>query len=128
MEIMFLVDTNVFLEILLTQDKKEICKKFLDENIENLHISDFSLHSIGVILFRYDKEIVFQKFVEDVLPNIELLSLPAELYGEVVNAKKKLNLDFDDAYQYRVASYYGLKVVTMDRDFERINDVDILFL
>ena len=127
MEIMFLVDTNVFLEILLTQDKKEICKKFLDENIENLHISDFSLHSIGVILFRYDKEIVFQKFVEDVLPNIELLSLPAELYGEVVNAKKKLNLDFDDAYQYRVASYYGLKVVTMDRDFERINDVDILF-
>ena len=79
-------------------------------------------------MFRYDKEIVFQKFVEDVLPNIELLSLPAELYGEVVNAKKKLNLDFDDAYQYRVASYYGLKVVTMDRDFERINDVDILFL
>jgi len=128
MEIMFLVDTNVFLEILLTQDKKEICKKFLDENIENLHISDFSLHSIGVILFRYNKEIVFQKFVEDVLPNIELLSLPAELYGEVVNAKKKLNLDFDDAYQYRVASYYELKVVTMDRDFERINDVDILFL
>ena len=128
MEIMFLVDTNVFLEILLTQDKKEICKKFLDENIENLHISDFSLHSIGVILFRYDKEIVFQKFVEDVLPTTELLSLPAELYGEVVNAKKKMNLDFDDAYQYRVASYYGLKVVTMDRDFERINDVDILFL
>ena len=128
MEIMFLVDTNVFLEILLTQDKKEICKKFLDENIGNLHISDFSLHSIGVILFRYNKEIVFQKFVNDVLPTTELLSLPAELYGEVVNAKKKLNLDFDDAYQYRVASYYGLKVVTMDRDFERINDVDILFL
>ena len=128
MEILFLVDTNVFLEILLTQDKKEICKKFLDENIENLHISDFSLHSIGVILFRYNKEIVFQKFVNDVLPTTELLSLPAELYGEVVNAKKKLNLDFDDAYQYSIAKYYGLKVVTMDRDFERINDVDILFL
>jgi len=79
-------------------------------------------------LFRYNKEIVFQKFVEDVLPTIELLSLPAELYGEVVNAKKKLNLDFEDAYQYSVASYYGLKVVTMDRDFEGINDVDILFL
>ena len=116
------------MEILLTQDKKEICKKFLDENIENLHISDFSLHSIGVILFRYNKEIVFQKFVNDVLPTTELLSLPAELYGEVVNAKKKLNLDFDDAYQYSIAKYYGLKVVTMDMDFERIDDVDILFL
>jgi len=128
MEIMFLVDTNVFLEILLTQDKKEICKKFLDKNIGNLHITDFSMHSIGVILFRYHKEIIFQKFVEDVLPNTELLSLPMELYGEVVNAKKKLNLDFDDAYQYSVAKYRGLKVVTMDSDFKRIKDVDILFL
>jgi predicted nucleic acid-binding protein len=51
---MFLVDTNIFLEILLTQDKKAICKKFLDKNIGNLHITDFSLHSIGVILFRYN--------------------------------------------------------------------------
>jgi predicted nucleic acid-binding protein len=125
---MFLVDTNIFLEILLTQDKKAICKKFLDKNIGNLHITDFSLHSIGVILFRYNKEAVFHKFVGDVLPNTKFLSLPMSLYGEIVDARKKLNLDFDDAYQYNVARYYGLKVVTMDRDFERINDVDILFL
>lgn len=125
---MFLVDTNVFLEILLVQDKKEDCKKFLDENIGNLHITDFSLHSIGVILFRYGKEDVFQKFVEDVLPNAELLSLPKELYGNVITARKKLNLDFDDAYQHNVAKHYGLKVATMDRDFERVKDEDILFL
>ncbi|MDI6655018.1 MAG: PIN domain-containing protein [Candidatus Hydrothermarchaeota archaeon] len=125
---MFLVDTNVFLEILMVQDKKEDCKKFLDENIGNLHITDFSLHSIGVILFRYGKEDVFQKFVEDVLPNTELLSLPKELYGNVINAKKKLNLDFDDAHQYNVAKHYGLKVATMDQDFKGIKDVDILFL
>ena len=48
---MYLIDTNIFLEVLLTQEKKETCKKFLDENIKNLYISDFSLHSIGVILF-----------------------------------------------------------------------------
>jgi len=51
-----------------------------------------------------------------------------ELYGEVVNVSKSLNLDFDDGYQYSVAKYYGLKVVTMDRDFERIKDLEILFL
>ena len=33
---MFLVDTNIFLEILLEQDKKESCKKFLINNIGNL--------------------------------------------------------------------------------------------
>ena len=125
---MFLVDTNVFLEIVLRQDKKEDCKRFLDNNIGNLNITDFSLHSIGVILFRYGKEEIFQKFVEDILPNTKLLSLPVELYGEVVNVRKSLNLDFDDAYQYSMAKYHGLKVVTMDKDFERIRDVEILFL
>jgi len=127
-EIVFLVDTNVFLEILLKRDKKEDCKKFLNDNIGNLSITDFSLHSIGVILFRYGKEEVFRKFVEDIMPNIKLLSLPMEQYKEVVNVRKSLNLDFDDAYQYSVAKYYGLKVVTMDRDFERIKDLEILFL
>ena len=125
---MFLVDTNVFLEILLKRDKKEDCKKFLNDNIGNLSITDFSLHSIGVILFRYGKEEVFRKFVEDIMPNIKLLSLPMEQYKEVVNVRKSLNLYFDDAYQYSVAKYYGLKVVTMDRDFERIKDLEILFL
>ena len=62
------------------------------------------------------------------MPNTRLLSLPMRLYGEIVDTRKTLNLDFDDAYQYNVARYYGLKVVTMDRDFERIKDLGILFL
>ena len=125
---MFLADTNIFLEIFLGQDKKEECKRFLINNIGNLSITDFSLHSIGVILFRYNKEDIFQKFVKDVMPDIRLLSLPMELYKGVVNVRKNLNLDFDDAYQYNAAKYYGLQVVTMDKDFEKIKDVEILFL
>ena len=125
---MFLADTNIFLEILLKQDKGEDCKKFLNDNVGNIHITDFSLHSIGVILFKYDKQNIFQKFVEDAMPNTKFLSLPVDLYREVVNARKSLNLDFDDAYQYSIAKHYSLKVVTMDRDFEEIKDVDILFL
>jgi predicted nucleic acid-binding protein len=68
-------------------------------------------------LFRYDKESIFQKFVEDVIPKVSLLSLPIKLYGEVINVSRSLNLDFDDAYQYNIAKYHGLKVVTMDKDF-----------
>ncbi len=125
---MFLVDTNIFLEILLRQDKREICKEFLNNNIGNLHITDFSLHSIGVILFRYSKEEIFQRFVEDFMPNIELLSLPKELYKQIVSVRKGLNLDFDDAYQYSIVKHYELKLVTMDRDFERIKDLDVAFM
>ena len=43
---MNLVDTNIFLEILLGQEKQEVCKNFLSLNIEQLNITDFSLHSI----------------------------------------------------------------------------------
>ena len=122
---MFLLDTNIFLEILLKQGKEEDCKKFLNDNIGKLYITDFTLHSIGVILFRYGKEDVFQKFIEDILQNVKLLSLPASEYSRVVSVKKKFNLDFDDAYQYSVARYYKLHIVTMDEDFE---GADVLFL
>ena len=126
---MYLVDTNVFLEVLLTQEKREICKNFLDANVRELHISDFSLHSIGVILFRNNREDIFQKFVRDIIPDIEIITLPKSSYEDLAEIKGKLGLDFDDAYQYRIAKEYGLEIVTMDRDFEKTEDeVNIKFL
>lgn len=126
---MYLIDTNIFLEILLTQEKRDTCKKFLEANAGSLYISDFSLHSIGVILFRNNREDIFQKFVNDVIPNIEITTLPKMCYEDIVETKKKLRLDFDDAYQYRVAKERNLKIVTMDKDFERIgDDANILYL
>ena len=80
---MFLVDTNIFLEILLNQERREECKRFLDGNVGGLGVTDFSLHSLGIILFRYGKEEVYRRFVEDVAANARVLSLPVELYGGV---------------------------------------------
>ncbi|MCD6595484.1 PIN domain-containing protein, partial [bacterium] len=117
-----------FLEILLMQTNKTNCKKFLNKYNGNLNITDFSLHSIGVILFRFNKEDIFRQFIEDVIPNIKLVSLPVELYEEVINTSNNLNLDFDDAYQYSIAKHYGLRIATMDKDFNRIKDLEILFL
>ena len=125
---MFLVDTNIFLEILLKRNKKEKCKSFLEKHKGELNITDFSLHSIGVILFKYNKENIFLKFLQDIFPEINLLSLPEDKYNEIVNTKKELKLDFDDAYQYSIAKYYGLKIATMDRDFKKVRDVEIIFL
>lgn len=48
----FLVDTNVFLEILLEQERAEEAKKFLSHPEKyGLFLSDYSLHSIGILLF-----------------------------------------------------------------------------
>lgn len=87
----YLVDTNVFLEILLDQNKKEICKNFLRSNIENLFISDFSLHSIGLILFKYNRSRQFLTFLEDVLDKLEILSLSKANYRNIININMEYN-------------------------------------
>src|SRR3990167_4086300 len=98
---MYLVDTNVFLEVLLNQEKRGVCKDFLNSNIENLYITDFSLHSTGVILFRNNKEDIFQKFINDIIAHIKIITLKEDSYKDLVEIRRFFKLDFDDAYQYK---------------------------
>lgn len=72
---MFLVDTNIFLEILLGQAREKSCRNFLRENRGRVYISDFSLYSIGVILFRLKRVAVFEEFITDILPLISVVVL-----------------------------------------------------
>ena len=116
---MYLIDTNIFLEILLGQEKKETAKQFLSSHQGELFITDFTLHSVGVILFRLKRPEVFLEFIQDVLPNVEVIALPESEYGRVVEFHLKYGLDFDDAYQCAVALSKGLTIVTMDEDFRK---------
>ena len=117
----YLIDTNIFLEILLGQDKKESCKSFIVNNFGRLHLSDFSLHSIGVILFRNKKEIVFQQFVSDILPEVNVVALQKNKYSDISKLSKRYQLDFDDAYQVSIAIELDLEILTMDKDFKRVD-------
>lgn len=116
----FLFDTNIFLEILLDQDKKEICKRLLTDNSGNIYLSDFSLHSIGVILLKLKKLKTFEQFLTDVLPHATILSLPKVKYFNIVDVASKYQLDFDDSYQALIAIEYELGIKTMDKDFTKI--------
>ena len=125
---MYLLDTNIFLEILLGQSNKGKCKNFLVSNPDKIFISDFSLHSIGVILLRNKKANTFQEFIKDILPKIKILSLPSVEYQELTKSADKLKLDFDDLYQYCIAKHFELHIVTMDSDFNNVKDIKIEFL
>lgn len=107
-----LVDTNVFLEILLQQERSELCKRFITNNLENICISDFTLHSIGVITFRKGQAELFTRFTQEVLPSVSVLTLPKGNYAQLDAIKQSFRLDFDDAYQYSLAKSYDLKLVT----------------
>ena len=119
----FLFDTNVFLEILLDQEKKEVCKKLLNDNIGRIYLSDFSLHSIGVILLKQKKLKIFDQFLKDILPHSTILSLPKEKYSEITRFATKYKLDFDDSYQSLIAIEFEIGIKTMDKDFTRISKV-----
>jgi predicted nucleic acid-binding protein len=118
----YLVDTNIWLERLLDQESSDDVGRFLDRiPSDQLLISDFSLHSIGVILGRLKKEKVFVEFVDDVIikGSVSCKGLDAEEYSECVECIKKFKLDFDDAYQYIVAKKHGARIVGFDADFKR---------
>ena len=117
-----LIDTNIFLEVILEQAKASEARKIL-AHIERheFFLSDYSLHSIGLLLFRRKQHQVFQEFLDDMLvrAGVSAVSLSVEDMAAVISAAQQFGLDFDDAYQYVVASKYALTIVSFDSDFER---------
>jgi len=64
----YLLDTNIWPERLLAQAQSEVVGQLLDAvTTDQLLMSDFTLHSIGVILGRLEEGAVFTQFVQDVL-------------------------------------------------------------
>ena len=118
----FLVDTNIVLEIILEQDKADEAKQLLSRSDEyDLHLSDYSLPSIGLLLFRRNQHHVFLDFVWDMIlsARVRVSSISANHMDSVIQVAPKFNLDFDDAHQYATAERFGLEIVSFDKDFYR---------
>lgn len=119
---MYLVDTNIILELLLNQDKADEAELFLrNTSPAQLYLSEFTLYSLGIILFRYKKQLVFLQTVQDLLlsGSVQIVRLEANDMQNVIDASQQFNLDFDDAYQYAAAQKYNLIIVSFDSDFDR---------
>ena len=118
---MYLLDTNIFLELLLEQQNSDIVEEFLRKTpSEELYFSEFSLYSVGIILFQTDKYEVFSRFIEDLFikGGIQLISISPNDHKTLVKHAKEFNLDFDDAYQYQIANNYDFTLVSYDKDFD----------
>jgi predicted nucleic acid-binding protein len=119
---MYLVDTNVWLERLLEQERFDEVRRFLDSTeTSRLFLTDFSFHSIGLILTRLKKSELLLNFVQDVLLEgaTSLVHLAPEDTQALVGAMQQFQLDYDDAYQYVAAGKHNLDLVSFDADFDR---------
>ena len=118
---MYLIDTNIFLEGFLEQEKSVSAKSFLEKiTTDQVYISDFSLFSIGIILFKLKRKSLFLKLLNDLTVNsLKILSLDKPVLIEMEALSEKYNLDFDDSYQYLIAKTYQLQIVSFDKDFDK---------
>ncbi len=119
---MYLVDTNVWLERLLDQTRSDEVKHFFDQvQSEHLFITDFTFHSIGVVMSRLKRMDALLRFVQDAFIDgaVALIRLKPEDMQRLVQIAEQYSLDFDDAYQYVAAEKYKLTIVSFDADFGR---------
>jgi predicted nucleic acid-binding protein len=120
----YLIDTNIFLEFLLRQDRAPESKKLMDEIQEGAHsayVTVFALHSIEVILDGAGKRNILSDFLETIEQAKGLTIYPTSITEEqeAMQYIEKFSLDFDDALQYYVAHTLHLTLVSFDHDFQR---------
>jgi predicted nucleic acid-binding protein len=118
---MYLLDTNVWLERMLEQVRSDEVDRLLSSvPSDELLITDFSFHSIGVILDRLNHLGQLLRFVRDLFGagSVELVTLDPHDMEQLVEVAEAFGLDFDDAYQYVAAEKYDAELVTFDSDFD----------
>jgi len=119
---MYLLDTNILLELLLDQDNADQVERFLlSAPRENIFLSEFSLYSLGIVLLRKNLLGVFIQLVDDLLlqGGIRLARLGPEEMSILVDNVNRFGLDFDDAYQYTAAQLRKLSIISFDGDFDK---------
>jgi predicted nucleic acid-binding protein len=85
-----------------------------------IFLSEFSIHSIGVILFKQKKFTFFDGFMSDIANNSTIITLPLIKYPQISIISQKYQLDFDDSMQTAIALEHNLGIITIDSDFRKI--------
>lgn len=118
----FLFDSSVWLEALLNQPAApEARASFAAVPPAELAISQFAVHSIGLILTRRGYGVQYTQFLREVIiaGAVTVIALAPEQLAQLPAACTTLALDFDDAYQYTAADQAGLTLVSFDAHFDR---------
>ncbi|MEM2082044.1 MAG: PIN domain-containing protein [Candidatus Bathyarchaeia archaeon] len=120
---MYLIDTNIFLEILLARSRKESCKNFLialQKGEKTGIVTDFTIHSIIVVMSKLRE---LKTFLLS-LTAYEGLHIYHTKLSDEVNATEiatTQNLDMDDAIQYAVAlSAKADAIISFDKHFNNL--------
>ncbi len=121
-----LIDTNISLELLLNQQKAQICQDFLEKvraSVLEAVVSTFTIDSILIELGKNHRNVKFMRiFLLSILSHKGL-----KIYTPTIDDRLKatahlvFGLDFEDALTLQCAiSNNEKEIVSFDKDFDRI--------
>jgi hypothetical protein len=122
---MMLIDTNVFLEVFLNQERADEASRLLqrvDTGGVTAYVTDFAIHSVAFTLDRRGQRNALPTWLAYLANTANLDLVRASLQEQVHIAELALQtgLDFDDAYQVYFARLLGVPIVSYDRDFDGV--------
>jgi predicted nucleic acid-binding protein len=123
---MYLVDTNIFLEILLLQAKAQECEHFLNllKNGKKAGIvTDFTIHSIIVIMYNLNRLQELKIFLSSLTAYKGLHVYNTTITDEINAVELATNhkLDMDDAIQYAAALATNTQaIISFDKHLNKL--------
>lgn len=125
-EVVF-VDANIFLEVILKDEKNEACKSFLNEVISGqikAVTSDFLIYaSLLQIQYKSKNSELMKEFLVfiDNLNFLEIIRPSLVTMDNAVSLSKQHNLDFDDALIVACMRSKNINVlVSLDKHFDKV--------
>jgi predicted nucleic acid-binding protein len=123
---MYLVDTNIFLEVLLKGPRKDECAGFLNllkDGKKGGVITDFAVHSIIVIMGNQNKFKELKIFLSSLTAykglHVYNTSLADEIFATEIATEQKM--DMDDAIQYSIAQAIKAEaIMSFDKHFNNL--------
>lgn len=119
---MFLIDTNCWMQLARQRSEADQVRGLIaGVPRQSLLVTDFSVHSLGVIFIRFGMIADYEAFLNQASIGVEVrvVGVPLEKLARVVELCMQYKLNFDDAFHYAAAELHGLKLVSLDADFDR---------
>lgn len=123
-EKLILIDTNIFLEAALNQERSEECQALLtavsERKVEAI-VTHFTIHGVAAVLARGQRLLDFFRAIER---SPSLLVYDSSITDELSVAilSEKIKRDFDDTLQYFIAEKIGAEgIVSFDRHFDGLD-------
>ncbi|TSC77754.1 MAG: PilT domain-containing protein [Parcubacteria group bacterium Gr01-1014_33] len=118
----FVIDANVFLELILGQERGDECRKFLNwlsDRSEGIAAS-FTIHAVEAIAGKTEAGRKSLRTFFELLAqsDFEVYTTSLEEEEMILDITERQGLDFDDGLHYFISKKFGAILVSFDKDFD----------